>query len=75
MNEKLETNTTMSHYPVVSKIGASDRGKVYRARDHQPGRQIAKLSVGQIARTDNSCIQRCPKPAVESRSFEGRINR
>src|SRR3990172_8462490 len=41
MNKELATNSTLSHYRIVSKIGAGGMGEVYLARDVKLDRKVA----------------------------------
>src|SRR5678815_4832838 len=41
MNKELTTNTTLSHYRIVSKIGAGGMGEEYLAQDTKLDRKVA----------------------------------
>src|SRR3979490_2177651 len=41
MNQELEANRTLSHYRIVSKLGAGGMGEVYLAQDTKLDRRIA----------------------------------
>ena len=44
MNQELSANTTLSHYRIVSKIGAGGMGEVYLARDTKLDRKVVEDS-------------------------------
>src|SRR5450432_3555826 len=63
MNNELAANTTLSHYRIVSKIGAGGMGEVYRAHDARLDREVAiKLLPADFA-NDEDRLQRFEQEA------------
>jgi serine/threonine-protein kinase len=64
MSKELETNTTLSHYRIVSKIGAGGMGEVYLAQDtSELGRTVALKIVSAEVAKDKDRLQRFTQEA------------
>ncbi len=63
MNKELEANTTLSHYRIVSKIGAGGMGEVYRARDTKLDREVAIKVLPANFATDADRLKRFEQEA------------
>jgi serine/threonine protein kinase len=55
MNKELLHNTTLSHYRIVSKIGAGGMGEVYLAQDTKLDRRVAIKFLKEEFSQDTNC--------------------
>jgi eukaryotic-like serine/threonine-protein kinase len=58
MNKELEANTTLSHYRIVSKIGAGGMGEVYLAHDTKLDRKVAIKFLSEEFSKDSDKLKR-----------------
>ena len=58
MNTELSTNTNLSHYRVVSKLGAGGMGEVYLAQDTKLDRKVALKILPEDLATDAERMRR-----------------
>jgi len=63
MNNELSTNATLSHYRIVSKIGAGGMGVVYLAEDLKLGRRMALKVLSQELTDNPEHLQRFEREA------------
>ncbi|HKZ02847.1 MAG TPA: protein kinase [Pyrinomonadaceae bacterium] len=63
MNNDLVANTTLSHYRIVSKLGAGGMGEVYVAEDLNLGRQVALKVLSPELTTNPEYLQRFDREA------------
>lgn len=63
MNKELSANTELSHYRIVSKIGAGGMGEVYRAHDARLDRKVAIKVLPPDFAADKDRLQRFEQEA------------
>lgn len=63
MKESLPTNTTISHYRILNKLGAGGMGEVYLAEDTQLDRKVAIKLLSVESATDDSAKKRLIREA------------
>jgi serine/threonine protein kinase len=63
MNQELSANTTLSHYRIVSKIGAGGMGEVYRGRDTRLDREVAIKLLPAAVSSDEDRLRRFEQEA------------
>ena len=75
MNKELPAGSALSHYRIVSKIGAGGMGEVYSAQDHQtrPESRNQILTFGfQNSGESNAAIHHHPRPQISDRQYRPR---
>ena len=63
MNKELSRDTTLSHYRIVSKIGAGGMGEVYLAEDTRLDRRVALKFLNEDFSKDSDKLKRFVKEA------------
>ena len=63
MTKELSANTTISHYRIVSKIGAGGMGEVYKAHDSRLDREVAIKLLPDDFATDEDRLRRFEQEA------------
>lgn len=63
MNKELSANTTLSHYRIVSKIGAGGMGEVYLAEDTKLRRRVALKVLPESIAKDKERLRRFEQEA------------
>ena len=63
MNEELTANSNISHYRIVSKIGAGGMGEVYKAHDSRLDREVAIKMLPPEFATDEDRLRRFEQEA------------
>ena len=58
LTKELDTNTTLSHYRIVSKIGAGGMGEVYLAQDTKLDRKVAIKLLNEAFSKDSDKLRR-----------------
>jgi len=69
MNKELTANSTLSHYRIVSKIGAGGMGEVYLAQDIELDRQVALKVLPPDVAANRDRMRRFNQEATAAASF------
>jgi eukaryotic-like serine/threonine-protein kinase len=62
-NKELSANTNLSHYRILSKIGAGGMGKVFLAEDTKLNRKVALKILPENIASDNDHLRRFEQEA------------
>src|SRR5262245_27063388 len=69
MKETISPDTTLSHYQIISKLGAGGMGEVWRARDTRLNREVAIKVLPPAFAQDADRLRRFKQEALATSAF------